>query len=332
MAAPRCRHCQVILLDHEENGDRCPCCNGALQDAPPPPPARSRRLWLVLAVPLLGCVAVAAYFAWPRPASPSNESPAPIAQRPDPSASRAKPRPPVVVKQPHPKQAVALVEPPAGELILAPLRRDEDVVAQAEILPPPSIEQTAQQRPLPVEGKEVVKTLVLDRPNEIVTLESVNGDSHLRVTGRVRMLRLTDVDGEAVIDASKLQAERVIVLGKIMGKTKVFLRAGYVEIRKGIHGDSDLMIDAGDGVVVFGKKGGVHGASRVVITARYVDLVGPLTGGTLTKITLSPRGVLSFRYADGGARLEYRKSSEKDEDPTIHRGEVRGGAKVRQVK
>jgi hypothetical protein len=181
----------------------------------------------------------------------------------------------------------------------------------------------------------------LDRPEGEYRVGSLNGANTLRLSGKVKTLKVALVGGRSTLDASALEAREIYVAGRIDGGSTVKLHApkGRIEFRSKVDGGSRLEIDAPDGTVVFTEPAPadpeapkIDGGSHVAITARVADFRGDI-GGKRTRVvvTLTKGGVLSFRDVAGSVRLEYRKANPRDPDPRVLGGMIHGVARVQKI-
>jgi hypothetical protein len=177
----------------------------------------------------------------------------------------------------------------------------------------------------------------LDNPDgESTPMIKPGGNMVLR--GRVKVLRVPGLESGAVLDASELEAEEVIVAGKIDGGSRLWVKApnGRVTFLGRIDGRATVDVQAPGGMVTFanpttvardGSK--IDGGAVAEVTAKVVEFHGRITGdGTRVVATLTAGGRLAFAEIDGLARLEYRKADPDDPDPSVIRGTVRAPAVV----
>jgi hypothetical protein len=153
------------------------------------------------------------------------------------------------------------------------------------------------------------------------------------LTGRVRKLHVDGIDTRSTLDASGLQAKEIVVSGKIDRRSTVRLNAGggSVEVRGKIEGESRVEIAASGGSVVFTEPSAskIDGNAQVFLTARSVDLRGPLNGTeTRVVVTLTDGGTLRFKEIAGAALLCYRKNAPGDPAPRIEAGVIQGAAQL----
>jgi hypothetical protein len=159
--------------------------------------------------------------------------------------------------------------------------------------------------------------------------------STVTIRGWVKTLIVRDLVAGAVLDCSELQAEEVVVVGKVDGGARLTLRApgGSIVFRGKIDGRSRVDVRAPGGTVTFetpsdkGHDGAkIDGDSTVEVTARAVAFHGRIQGGgTKVFVTLTANASLKFAEIDGGARLEYSKTDPDDADPAISKGRIGSG-------
>lgn len=161
-------------------------------------------------------------------------------------------------------------------------------------------------------------------------VEPLNGDARVKLVGKVKVLRVGSLHGAAILDASELEAQEIVVAGDINGGTVARLNAprGTVRIQGDVNGGAALDINAPGGSVTVGGDGAgnVGGGTRVHIAAKDVHLRGAGTGGTHIAVVLSQGGSLKFGRLQEGAHVRWKKSAEGDPAPKVEAGEVLGGA------
>jgi hypothetical protein len=171
-----------------------------------------------------------------------------------------------------------------------------------------------------------------DLPNGTVEVGDLNGDERLTLAGKVKTLRVGGLNGEVVLDASKLEASEVVIGGDINGGTVLKLNApgGRVVIAGSVNGSAKLTIHAPGGeVVVEGEGANVTGGTVVVVTARRVDLRALVNGGARVEATLTAGGSLRAARMDGGAAVRYKPAKAGGPAPVVETGDLRGGATVK---
>ncbi len=332
----KCPHCNLLLTPDEANVGSCPGCAAALPGAPPPPVtnqpavASCRPLWVGLAGLLLLGLALGGWFGYQHwAASQPDSGPAKDLA----GDSREQPPPAPGPKAPAPKKSPKTSPAPEKKAPVAP------PIEQLKNFPEPVAPVRPKEAPKPkgevVEGDD----LRLDRPDGEFVIDSVLERRELKLSGRVKTLRVGFVDGASTLDASKLEAQEVIFTGRIDGGSTVKLNVpgGKVEFRDRVDGRSTLIVLAPNGSVTFtepterGKPGSkIDGESQVRIAARAVEFRGMLNGTrTEVVVALSRGGTIKFRDVDGQVRLKYRTPDAGD--PIVPGGTVRGNAKVERI-
>jgi len=179
----------------------------------------------------------------------------------------------------------------------------------------------------------------LNQPDGEYEVEVVKGDVVIKLTGKIKTLKVPLVEGAATLDASGLEAKEIIFAGKINNQTTVKLNApgGSVRFNGAVEGAAILEVNAPGGSVIFaepsardlGREGSkIDGSARVTITAKDVNFRGDLVGGARVVVTLTRGGSLKFQEIAGGAVLQYRKADRNDPDPKVSAGAISGGGKV----
>ena len=158
-------------------------------------------------------------------------------------------------------------------------------------------------------------------------------DELLKLTGRVKCLRVSSMDGSAMLDASELDADEIIVTGPIDGGTSLRLSApqGRVALTGIVAGGTKVEIQAGDGVVVLGTdaQNSIFGGAHLNITTRELNLQGAASGGAEIAVNFTKGGSLRFAQLNEGAHVVFQKQNASDPDPRIEAGTITGGASVR---
>lgn len=91
-----------------------------------------------------------------------------------------------------------------------------------------------------VDGRANVQEAV-DRPNGEYHLQELNGQSYVKLSGRVGTLRIGKIDGQSTLDASCLDAALVIVEDKIDGQSDLIIKTSSFRFRE-INGQSVVLI------------------------------------------------------------------------------------------
>jgi hypothetical protein len=222
---------------------------------------------------------------------------------------------------------------------------------QAEVLPAvekaPPKENGKSQEPIKLVKTEPQKLnatwdvislgdiVKINNPAMDYEVKLMNG-REITLLGKVKSLTLHGANVNAVIDASELRAQEVILTGAVDGGSRVKLWApeGTVLINGAIRGRSHVEIQAPGGKVVV--KGNappiINGESRLSIVARDVELLGEINGPkSFIEVTLTKAGSLKFTQLLGTARLHYGKQHGSDPEPRLDRGVVNAGAELKWI-
>jgi hypothetical protein len=201
--------------------------------------------------------------------------------------------------------------------------------------PPKQIDPPKRAEPRPIGVVVPIEPRIqskrhFDQPDDTAALPDLNTNDHVILTGRIRILKLGSINGKGSLDASGLAAEEIIMSGDMYGPGSLAINApnGTVTIRGHIAGNAKVDIAAAGGTVVLTRSGRFTGGSIIAITAKRLEAVGLLTGGTAVQIKLTPGGSLKLTRSEEGATVTYSKSMPGDPPPTIEKGELHGGAKV----
>jgi hypothetical protein len=163
---------------------------------------------------------------------------------------------------------------------------------------------------------------------------------HVILHGRAKVLKLAAVEGGAIVDATKLVAAEVHV-ERVDGGATVKLNApeGVVIFAGKVDGKSTVEVNATGGTVRFpqptlpGQDGAkIDGGSKVIITAKRVELRGDIAGtATRVSVTLTRAGALRVATVQGTAVLEYRMATGGWSSADVTVGPVAATATVRDT-
>jgi hypothetical protein len=174
----------------------------------------------------------------------------------------------------------------------------------------------------------------LDAPNGTAELVELNGDDHITLTGKIKVLKLSAVNGSVHLDASKLEAQEIVLAGEINGNCEFKLNApnGKVVITRALLGSCKLTVTVPGGEVILAEGGRIGGGATATLTAKTVDVKGMLNEGAKVHVTLTAPGSLRVAQMDGGATVLYKRSAPGDPEPKIVTGELRSGTRVTEEK
>jgi hypothetical protein len=270
-----CPTCRQVVPDSALDAGECPFCgyDGAMIAA-----ANHHQTWLIatLAVVLCGA-ALGAYLLIPRPE--------PMRTRGlETAASRSAASPPSKQLPPEPERAppprfVLPKSPPVLPSVAAPPKKN--VPAPAVVGPVQRIDPRA------------IREKRIDAPEGAVAISDMSGDDHLILRGSVRQLRVGSVGGRAMLDASGLAAEEIIITGDIHGRAAVKLHApdGTVTISGHVEGTARVVVDAPRGEIILSAGSGkLDGEAQLSIIARSVAVRGVLGGNARLFVTLTGGG------------------------------------------
>ena len=352
----QCPHCKLPLTREEAHEPNCPVCREPLYDVEPNPgelqevhsiaddgedvsldvdlpgdgqieadddqqePAESKKriggVAITIAAVLLMLIAGIVLTSMFSPGKDDRDRP-----------SSRKNRLAAAEPEPSPVTQPADAEPHVAADVQAKLPVEpQDIPALIADAPPP------HDQDLPDWGEKVR----LDAPQGEHTVEAVNSGDRFLVSGKVKTLKITSINGQGAVATDKLEAEEVVITGGINGEGNLRLNApgGSVTFLDSLNGASRVTVNAPGGKVTFGSadksrrgSGSIVGSSHVTIIARDVDFRGVLDGGARVTVTLTEGGSLRFANIAGGAHLHYRKAKPGDPDPKIERGRVTAGGK-----
>ena len=290
MSHLECPTCRQSVSDQALDAGECPFCgyDGAMVAAASP-----KRAWLLstLAVILSGGV-LGAYLLVPRsePIRVGANEAAAVAPSPFQQTIPAEP---------------AVAPPPRMVHSLPPLP-----VVAARPAPP---RKNPWNPNLAVEGAveridaKSVRAKKIDAPEGVVSVSDMNRDDRLTLTGTVRQLRIGTVGGNAVLDASGLAAEEIIVTGDLNGRATVKINApdGNVSIGGHVEGNAKVVVNAPRGEVLIGAASGkLEGAGELTVIARSVE-VSAMAGQAKLIVTLTGGGRVTLGTVHENASVVY---------------------------
>jgi len=318
---------------------------------PPPAPATAARTpstaGRVLAAGVLGfavgtAAGVAGLLGWQAAVGPRQhavaEQAAVTPPAPAPAETSGGSRPPLARSDesiPPPREPVARSAPPAELPAPAPAPAANPPKEQPIALGPPAKPEPDPANPFRPAAPPALK---IDNPAG-VSSPVVRPGGNLVLRGKVKILRVAGLESGATLDASDLEAEEVVVVGKIDGGSKLWVKApnGRVTFRARIDGRSRVGIEAPGGSVAFVPEGAsdgakIDGGAQVEITAKSVRLDGTIGGaGTKVGVSITAGGSLAFRELVGPSRLEYGTADPDDPEPSVTLGKVGPPAVVKKV-
>jgi hypothetical protein len=171
----------------------------------------------------------------------------------------------------------------------------------------------------------------LDYPYGAVSVADLTRADRLKLTGRVRLLRLGSISGNSILDASELVANEVIISGDVSHQAVVRLNApkGVVRIGGHVVGSASLVILAPDGeLLVTASSAKLGGDCRIATTTRRVAIQAPVMGNASLSVTFTSRGVLQVAEMSGQAKVQYELANPNDSEPLVEIGILRDQAKV----
>lgn len=318
MSPLSCPRCRQRICDTDLDAGSCPSCG---YDGPAVTIGRQGSLWILTSVAvLIGAGALGAYLIIPRPDETRT------AARVGTNSKQHVPH-----REPVPRAAES------AEPGLAPLPREIAALAAPDPPPVPVLPANVGPRIVldPRDVPDHTLTIKLDNPLGTVAIPDLNGHDRITLTGRVNVLRIGSINGAAVIDASELAANEVVVSGDLNGTSTVKLNAPGGKITLGglVIGQSHLVASAAGGDVgLVAKSGRFGGSAQVAITARRVVIDGLVNEGVQVGVTLTSGGYLRVAVMDGGARLTGKKAAATEPEPKIETGELRNGTKIEFAK
>lgn len=203
-----------------------------------------------------------------------------------------------------PAPDVEVVEAPAPPAEPPPVPAPSPDPAPTPVTPTPTVptaKEKDKEKPNPFRPVGPPPPILLDNPDG-ETSGVVRPGGHLILVGKVKRLVVPGLQAGAVLDASRLEAAEVVVVGPIDGAAKLIVRAAGGSVR---------------------LRGKVDGGSVVDVTGRVVQFDEPIGGaGTRAIVTLTSGGELTFAAVGGSSRLEYRRANPADPAPKLVVGRV----------
>src|SRR5262249_23579575 len=145
---------------------------------------------------------------------------------------------------------------------------------------------------------------------------------------KVKTLRLVEVNEGAVLDASELLAQEIIV-GSVNGRSRVLLQAATAVTVREINDQSHVTIEAPAGR---GSIQGINDGCQVSVLAREIDFRRAINGSaTQVLATITSGGRLHFAELNNGARLHWKKQQPADPEPMIEQGKIQGRSDFRRL-
>jgi hypothetical protein len=281
-----CPTCRQFVSDQALDAGECPFCgyDGAMVAAASP-----KRAWLLstLAVVLCGS-ALGAFLLVPR-SEPTRVGANEVATAPPPL-------PPSIPADPD-------VAPPPRSVVPLPVTA-----------PPASLRKNPWNPKLAVEGSveridaKAVREKRIDAQEGAVSVSDMNRDDRLILTGTVRQLRVGTVGGNAVLDASGLAAQEIIITGDLNGSATVKLNApdGTVSIGGHVEGNARVIVNAPRGEVLIGAASGkLDGGGELTVIARSVEVRGAMAGHAKLIVTLTGGGRVTLGAVQENASVVY---------------------------
>jgi hypothetical protein len=295
LACPKCR--QAVSDDALDAG-WCPSCgyDGAMIVV-----RSAKGAWLGATAAVVGAgIAVGAFLLASLPERPSPAGPAVAVATPSPQTLPA--------SGPEPAPAPRPVRPAPDPGVQPPLPAEPPLVAK------PPKRNPWNPRPAPrgpvvrVDAKEV-REKQLDNPDGTAVVTDMNRDDRLTLTGRVRLLRIGSVGGKAVLDASKLVADEVIITGDLHAHAVVTVHApgGRVTVGGHVKGNSRLTVNAPGGeMIVAAVSGKLDGHAEVTVVAKDVDVQGTMSDNAKLIVTLTGGGNATVGPVKENAAVVYK--------------------------
>lgn len=326
MTTLSCPKCRQGITDDSLDAGQCPACGFPL-DGPvvlANPGKRSYRLLIALGAIAIVAVSAIAGYAILNHSQPTQPQPE-FVEKPTPEEF-------VVHIAPFPHEPKR-VEPESVPVEPRPTPKPEPTPVVVEEPP----KKKDGPRPIGVVMKvdpKIAPVRHFDHPDDIAAIPDLNSNDRIVLTGKLRALRIGSVNGKGSIDASGLVAEEIIITGDLNSEASVKLNApnGKVTVGGFVAGSTKLIVVAAGGEVLIAKSARVTGGSVLTVTTKRLEAQGTLSGGTKVNVTVTAGGSMKFTLMDEGATVTFRKAALKDPKVIVERGELRGGANVREIE
>jgi hypothetical protein len=282
-----CPTCRQFVSDQALDAGECPFCgyDGAMVAAASP-----KRAWLLSTIAVVLCGgALGAYLLVPR-SEPTRLGANEVATAPPPL-------PPSIPADPE-------VSPPPRSVVPPP-------VVAAPPVPPrknPWNPKLAVEGPVERIDAKAVREKRIDAREGVASVSDMNRDDRLILTGTVRQLRIGTVGGNAVLDASGLAAQEIIITGDLHGRATVKLNApdGTVSIGGHVEGNAKVVVNAPRGDVLIGAASGkLDGGGELTVIARSVEVRGAMAGHAKLIVTLTGGGRVTLGTVQENASVVY---------------------------
>jgi hypothetical protein len=220
-----------------------------------------------------------------------------------------------------------------------------DVTSQGELRPaagaavkrPPLVGPPDELRPAlrAAQNSRVIgnETQLDDPAGEFVVDSLLNGKT-LKLTGKVKRLKIGQVNGRAMLDAAQLEAQEIIVLQGIFNDSTVKLNApnGSVEFRGQLNGRVKVFVTAPNGTVTFKANAAqITSEAKVTVTAGSIECNDLIHGwNTQLTATLTNGGQLLLKEIANGSKVQYKKANPKDPELKIEPGIIRDQAELKK--
>jgi len=148
----------------------------------------------------------------------------------------------------------------------------------------------------------------IDAPDRAVSVSDMNREDRLTLTGAVRQLRIGTIGGNAVLDASGLVAQEILITGDLNGgaTVKLFAPDGKVSIGGHVEGRARVTVNAPRGhVLIDAESGKLDGKGELTVIARSVEVRGTMAGNAKLIVTLTGGGTVVLGAVQEEATVVY---------------------------
>jgi hypothetical protein len=174
----------------------------------------------------------------------------------------------------------------------------------------------------------VLRVIRIDKADGEFRLPGLNNGAHVKLTGRVKTLRLDPISG-GMLDASELTAGDIVFTGGINNSAKVKVTAQSSVTVPFIDTRSEVEIASREGKVTVGW---INGSARVEVIAREFTLRDYLDGkDTTVTATVTAASRFQFREIRGKSRFLWKKALATDPEIEYKQGIIRAPAEFRQL-
>ncbi len=174
---------------------------------------------------------------------------------------------------------------------------------------PPNVVPPRPPGPVVLIDPREVREKQIDNPRGTATIPDMAREDRLTLTGKVRLLKIGSVGGKAILDASGLEAEEIVITGDLNATAIVKLNApnGKVTIGGHVTGSANLTVTAAGGdVILSAGSGKFDGGAEATVLAKRLEVKGLLSGSAKLIVTLTEGGSAAIGAVEDKAMVIYK--------------------------